>query len=342
MKIDTIYVEITNRCNLNCATCYNRSGMNRETVEIAPETLEMLIETCRPYGLRRLLFSGGEPTLHSRFGEVLALADRYPDMTFGIVTNGTTKNELLSKYLASRPNMTLQISLDGSCEEVNALTRGPGSFTKTIDFARSVKMPHHQPLLKMVVSQQNLHDVESYYELALSLGFLPEYAFIYKSGNGADGWDDKTVTPRQIMDVTHTIEKLNQKHGTEAFLPQCTSKCPYVTGLEKVSLGIKPDGSIQPCQSLYEGAYTVGNLYTLDMERLEASLESFGELARRRFNTDYGCERCLLRGGCGKGCIAEAVHLHGDPLANDGFCDWRKMQFVERELGIRARLQNRK
>ena len=63
MKIDTIYVEITNRCNLNCATCYNRSGMNRETVEIAPETLEMLIETCRPYGLRRLLFSGGEPTL---------------------------------------------------------------------------------------------------------------------------------------------------------------------------------------------------------------------------------------------------------------------------------------
>ena len=27
MNIKTVYIEITNRCNLNCRTCYDRSGL---------------------------------------------------------------------------------------------------------------------------------------------------------------------------------------------------------------------------------------------------------------------------------------------------------------------------
>ena len=34
MKVKTVYVEITNQCNLNCRTCYNRSGLNRERREL--------------------------------------------------------------------------------------------------------------------------------------------------------------------------------------------------------------------------------------------------------------------------------------------------------------------
>ena len=39
MKVDAAYLEITNRCNLNCATCYNRSGLNREIRELKFEDL---------------------------------------------------------------------------------------------------------------------------------------------------------------------------------------------------------------------------------------------------------------------------------------------------------------
>ena len=34
MRISKAYIEITNRCNLNCTTCYNRSGLNTVTREI--------------------------------------------------------------------------------------------------------------------------------------------------------------------------------------------------------------------------------------------------------------------------------------------------------------------
>ena len=114
MRVETIYLEITNQCNLNCRTCYNRSGLNRERKEITAEQLKEIIEQFIPYGLNRVIFSGGEPSLHSDFHSVLDLVDQYPQLSFGIVTNGTNLDEKLIEMLNTRKNFTLQISLDGS------------------------------------------------------------------------------------------------------------------------------------------------------------------------------------------------------------------------------------
>lgn len=296
------------------------------------EWLESVVHQFLPYGLNRLLLSGGEPTLHSHFDQVLALVDAYPDITFGIVTNGTNHHERLIEMLNTRDNLTLQISLDGSSEEKNAKTRGAGHFGATTAFARRIHNPHRKPLLKMVVSQYNLDDIEDYYKLALSLDCIPEYVFIYKSGNGTDQWENKALSAQQEIKVMRQIQWLNAVYGVEAFLPRCMSNCAYVVGLQKVSLCVKSDGSIQPCQAMYEDAYTVGNLYTLTIDSLIENLNRFSELTKKRSASDYSCGECLLREGCGKGCAAEAVHLHGDPLADDGGCVLRKLQFIEYDL----------
>ena len=67
MNVTSVYVEITNQCNLNCRTCYNRSGLNRTRKELSCEDLEQLIQLFLPLGLKHLSLSGGEPTLHSAF-----------------------------------------------------------------------------------------------------------------------------------------------------------------------------------------------------------------------------------------------------------------------------------
>ena len=59
MIVKTLYIEITNLCNLNCATCYNRSGLNCEREEISAAALEQMIADFLPYGLERVLLSGG-------------------------------------------------------------------------------------------------------------------------------------------------------------------------------------------------------------------------------------------------------------------------------------------
>ena len=161
MNVTSVYVEITNQCNLNCRTCYNRSGLNRTREELSCEDLEQLIQLFLPLGLKHLSLSGGEPTLHSAFDKVLGLTERYPQLQFSLTTNGTTNSRPLIDRMAAASNLALQISLDGSCEEVNAKTRGAGNFSRVMDLIRSLPAKK-ECRLKMVISQDNDNDIEAF------------------------------------------------------------------------------------------------------------------------------------------------------------------------------------
>lgn len=332
MNIKTVYVEITNQCNLNCSTCYNRSGLNTKRKELSLEQIEDIINIFIPYGLKRFLFSGGEPTLHSKFEKILDLVDKYPQITFGVVTNGTNPNKKLLEIINTRKNFILQISLDGSCEEVNFKTRGVGNFQKTVNFAKQVQNAEISPLLKMVISQHNYSDVENFCDLALSLRFTPELAFIYKSGNGSDRWDAKELTSMQKLKILKLAERINKEKNADIFLPVCTTKCPLGEGIEERSICIKVDGSIQPCQSLYSEKYTVGNVTEFDEKSFFDNMNNIVDLAKQRYTLNFGCEKCMLNDICGRGCMAEAVNLHDNPLADDGNCEYRKQQFININL----------
>ena len=343
MNIKTAYVEITNRCNLNCATCYNRSGLNCHTIELPLEKIESIITLLLPYGLERFLLSGGEPSLHSQFEDILDLVDRYPQLCFGIVTNGTNHNKKLLHFLNTRNNLTLQISLDGSCEEVNAKTRGVGRFEQALTFAKQIHTPKQPPLLKMVISQNNYTDVENFCKLAFSIGFTPELAFIYKSGNGSQNWNNKCLTPTQKLAVLKLADRMNRERGTSIFLPMCTMSCPFVKGASDLSICIKTDGSIQPCQALYKETYTLGNVLVFDEKLFFQRLNNIIEIAKIRSVQNYGCDKCMLYSVCGRGCMAAAIHLNNDPLSDDEDCEYRKMQFINLTLkGAVARLEKEK
>lgn len=332
MIIKTVYIEITNKCNLNCATCYNRSGLNRERRELSCAQIEDIIRIFTPYGLKRVLISGGEPTLHTEFESILDLPAKYPEMSFGIVTNGTNHNRKLIDTVNTNKRFKLQISLDGSNDEMNARTRGAGNFNKTVEFARMIRAAGEKPLLKMVISQSNADDVEAFCALAATLGFTPEFAFIFRSGNGEQGWENKALTSMQKLKILKLVERINREQGEDIFLPLCTSRCPIPSGKHEFSLCIKVDGSVQPCQSLYDGRYTVGNVLDFDKASFEENMDKTVLIAKKRTETDYNCGKCMLKDACGKGCMAEAVNLYGDALANDGNCEYRKMQFLNIDL----------
>ena len=329
MNIKTAYFEITNQCNLNCMTCYNRSGANKERLEISPEQLRSSIERLSVYELERILIAGGEPTLHSDFDEILNLVDKYSHLSFGIVTNGTIHNPKLIDMLNTRDNFTLQVSLDGSNEEENAKTRGSGNYNKTIEFAWQIHRMKTKPLMKMVISQNNIDDVESFYRRAVSLNFVPEFAFVDCRGNARDGWNEMGVSSQQKLSVIKQLDVLNKELDVDAFLPLCTTGCPYAEGMKDLSLCIKADGTIQPCSILYDSEYSLGNIFDFTYRYFTQRLEYISELASKRKTIDYGCDRCIMRNNnCGKGCMAVALLANGDILADDGDCDFRKKELL--------------
>lgn len=328
MKIRTAYFEITNQCNLNCKTCYNRSGLNKIKSEITVEQLEKSIKMLINLGCKRILFGGGEPSLHSKFDEVLDFINKYPDISFGVVTNGITYNEKLLEMCQTKSNITIQVSLDGSCEETNTKTRGEGSFEKVEKFINGLSNCINKPLIKMVISQNNIDDVENFYRFAVSKNCVPEYAFVFKQGNGSKNWELMMLNAKQKLQIIKLIGNLNCELKTKAFLPICTSRCPLSHDFENLSLVVKTDGNIVPCQMLYDDYFVLGNLFDFNIDSFTSRLGEVSELVKKRENTDYGCIKCILKSHCKKGCMALAYHINGDPLAADGECEFRKLQLI--------------
>ena len=130
------YFEITNQCNLNCITCYIRSCLNHIRRELSADQITQIIERLhREFDCTSFSFAGGEPLLHTQLKELLEYIDLHPEYTFSFVTNGTVHSEAFFSAVQKNPDrFRVQISLDGSSEEINALTRGKGSFERTLLF----------------------------------------------------------------------------------------------------------------------------------------------------------------------------------------------------------------
>jgi len=108
--IRKVYLELTQQCNLNCISCFRRnwegelSEMNRETVE---RCISHFIELT---SLEEIVLYGiGEPTIHSRFNEIVAAL---PDVTLSITINVFIWSDETIDTLARRFERVI-ISVDG-------------------------------------------------------------------------------------------------------------------------------------------------------------------------------------------------------------------------------------
>ncbi len=86
-------IEIVDSCNLSCPTCYADSPHGtRHALNYVPfEELQRRIQGAvdRKGGLEILQLSGGEPTLHPQFFELLEWTMRHPDIDYVLInTNG--------------------------------------------------------------------------------------------------------------------------------------------------------------------------------------------------------------------------------------------------------------
>lgn len=82
-------IEITDRCNLECPICYAEASPKRTTYRTLEEIERMLDNVVRNEGEPDVVqISGGEPTMHPQFFEILEMAKRKPIKHLMVNTNG--------------------------------------------------------------------------------------------------------------------------------------------------------------------------------------------------------------------------------------------------------------
>ena len=85
-------IDMTNRCNLNCAWCTTTAARKKNTKDAPYESLIRLVDDALGKDLGVTFAGGGEPTLHPRFRDVIKHA--IPAIGIGLVSNGTLVDEI--------------------------------------------------------------------------------------------------------------------------------------------------------------------------------------------------------------------------------------------------------
>ncbi len=122
-------VEINEACNLNCPVCFADSGTDKLTQRTLPEVEAMLDAIVANEGEADVVqLSGGEPTLHPQFFDILAAARARPIKHLMINTNGIriAQDEAFVAQLAATGLQGLEIYLqfDSLRPEVLKALRG--------------------------------------------------------------------------------------------------------------------------------------------------------------------------------------------------------------------------
>lgn len=119
----TIDFHVTSDCSQDCPYCWGPKNFDQP---VSTETAEKILEKIKAFGIRRVVFTGGDPLLRADLGRLIRFAK-----SLGLeVAVSTTGDHLTREFLDSYGNFIdlISLPLDGSSESVNSRTKGKGHF----------------------------------------------------------------------------------------------------------------------------------------------------------------------------------------------------------------------
>jgi radical SAM protein with 4Fe4S-binding SPASM domain len=148
------WVEITRRCNLRCPHCFVNAGAARNG-EMSTERILSLLDEWAEMGVFTVVVTGGEPTIHRDFVEIVNHAHAL-GFCVGIATNGMTLGE---KLLSRLPQDDVLISV--SIDEAHGQGRGKESdFDYVTRRLRMVRDAGFNTSIMTTTTRDNVHGLD--------------------------------------------------------------------------------------------------------------------------------------------------------------------------------------
>src|SRR5687767_8223295 len=156
-------IEITDRCNLTCPTCYAGSSPTYGRHRTLDEVKKMLdAAVTNEHEPDVVQISGGEPTLHPQLFEILDYAKSLPIKHLMLNTNGiqiAKDIELTTRLATYAPNFEIYLQFDSFRKEVHQTMRG-ANLTSIREEALANLNALNISTTLVVTIQKNLNDDE--------------------------------------------------------------------------------------------------------------------------------------------------------------------------------------
>jgi mycofactocin biosynthetic radical S-adenosylmethionine protein MftC len=327
-RISNVTLNLTNRCNLRCAWCYN--GL-RETREAPARAV--IDALCRSRDVlspaASLIVLGGEP--FTRFDALLELIDGASEVFAPPVlvsTNGTRVRAEQARALAARA-VEVQVSLDSSEQAEHDRVRGPGSFERAVRGIRHLVGAGVPTLLSMVYTARTWQRFEAYLELGQSLG-VREVRFIPLRLVG-QGARYRAELPDQARAFDHLLGVLTRRPELRGLLgrdyfsilvKQCARSTTRTScGVGEQVLFIDADGTLYPCPNHVSPGWRLGSVLDGDLGELWERSPLLGALREQYRLEHFGeCSVCAFRRWCAGDCRGEVIAAGGAARAPSVHC----------------------
>lgn len=132
-SLDFLWLELTNRCNLQCSHCYsNSSPYEPECDHLELKDWMKLLNEAHELGCRKVQFIGGEPLLYSGLPDLIREARRLNYNIIEVFSNGTRLTEKMAQLFADNGVMlATSFYSDDACAH-DSITGLRGSHQRTI------------------------------------------------------------------------------------------------------------------------------------------------------------------------------------------------------------------
>jgi len=314
-----VQIEVTHRCSLNCAHCYNNLPMHDSAAqqqELTYAEMCRVLDEIAEEGCLWLCFTGGEIFARRDFLEIYTYAKR-KGFIITLFTNGTLITERIADYLAELPPFSIEITLYGRTKETyERLTGIPGSHERCL---RGIQLLLERKLplkLKTVGTSINKHEVYAMQQFASELGCEFKFdSLINPRTNCSHSPLEVRLAPEEVtaLDLQDPKRVAEYRALIEFWLDPARelprSDQVYRCGGGVTAFAIDPQGSLTLCVLSHQEGYD------LRQGDFKTGWEDFLFRVRTKKTTrQLKCHRCRLQNTCGM-CPANGELENHDPEA---------------------------
>jgi radical SAM protein with 4Fe4S-binding SPASM domain len=323
--LDSIDMELTERCNNNCIHCYiNLPATDRHAQkrELSTDEIREILQEAISLGCLTVRFTGGEPLLREDFEDLYILA-RKLGLRVALLTNATLFNPALTRvFTRTPPLIPIEITLYGmTSTSYEAITRVAGSFEAAWEGIHLL-LEHKVPfVVKSALLPPNSTEIEEFESWAATIPWMdtsPSYTLFFNLRARRDSKQRNQLINGFRLSPEKVTAFLSK--GQEKYLSEMRDFCAKFTGPSGTNIftcgaGMKSGcidayGYFQPCMLLRHP----DTVYDLKRGNLKDAVTNFFPRLRqmKAKNQEYltRCARCFLKGLCEQ-CPARSWMEHG-------------------------------
>jgi PqqA peptide cyclase len=322
-----LLLELTYRCPLQCAFCYNPIDFAQTQEELGTDDWLRVLHEARALGSVQLGLSGGEPLLRDDV-EVIAREAHTLGFYSNLITSGVGLTEKRLAALKHAGLDHIQLSFQDSSRELNDFL----SNTRTFDLKRRVAAwikAHDYPMVvNCVIHRLNIDRIDDIIALAADIGaeylelanaqyyswaylnreqLLPSRAQLTKAEEITNEWRERLDGRMRILFVTPDYYETRPK------------RC--MNGWGSTFMTVTPDGTTLPCHTakMLPGM-SFPNVRTSSIQHIWHESDGFNRFRGTAWMKEP-CASCDEREKDLGGCRCQAFLLANDPSAADPVCE---------------------